>query len=169
MRQIYKFGLNPPRFLKISFTFPAKLHFKSSGRLPAILQRPFPTWETFLQFCSGSSRFGKPSRSFATALPDLGNLPAILQRLFPIRETFLQFCSSPSRFGKPSRSFTASLPRPRKPSRNFAATLPRPRKSSCNFAASLPEFIIRLFYGNPPNSVGYSINFPYICQQTNFI
>ena len=43
MRQIYKFGLNPPRFLKISFTFPAKLHFKSSGRLPAILQQAFRT------------------------------------------------------------------------------------------------------------------------------
>ncbi len=96
MRQIYKFGLNPPRFLKISFTFPAKLHFKSSGRLPAILQRPFPTWETFLQFCSGSSRFGKPSRNFAAALPDLGNLPAILQRPFPTWETLLQFCGVPS-------------------------------------------------------------------------
>ena len=116
MGQIYKFGLNPPHFLKISFTFPSKLRFKSSGRLPAILRRLFPIREGFSQFCSSPSRFGKPSRSFATALPDLGNLPAILQRLFPIRETFLQFCSSPSRFGKPSRSFTASLPRPRKPS-----------------------------------------------------
>ena len=82
MRQIYKFGLNPPRFLKISFTFPAKLHFKSSGRLPAILQRPFPTWETFLQLCSASSRFGKASRNFAAALPDSGNLLAILRRPF---------------------------------------------------------------------------------------
>ena len=169
MRQIYKFGLNPPHFLKISFTFPSKLRFKSSGRLPAVLQRLFPIRETFLQFCSASSRFGKPSRNFAAALPDSGNLPAVLRQLFPIRETFLQFCSDPSRLGKPSCNFAASLPRPRKPSRNFATSLPNPRKPSRNFAASFPEFIIRLFYGNPPNSVGYSINFPYICQQTNFI
>ena len=96
MGQIYKFGLNPPHFLKISFTFPSKLRFKSSGRLPAILRRLFPNREGFSQFCSSPSRFGKPSCNFAAPLPDSGKLPAILRQPFPIRETFLQFCGVPS-------------------------------------------------------------------------
>ena len=96
MGQIYKFGLNPPHFLKISFTFPSKLRFKSSGRLPAILRRLFPIREGFSQFCSSPSRFGKPSCNFAAPLPDSGKLPAILRQPFPIRETFLQFCGVPS-------------------------------------------------------------------------